>query len=126
MARLIDAPTVVPCVGHPPKLISEFVGRVNTSTESLSIAVMVSPGGWSEPGQTPTFDEFTLVLEGRLVVDSPDGTSLSVLAGQAVHTPAGEWVRYATPDAGGARYVAICCPAFSPDTVHRDEAEGTV
>lgn len=121
MIRLVATPTVVPAHGDPPKIIKEFVGRVNTSTDALSLAVMESPGGWAEPGQTPEFDEYTLVLEGRLVVESADGQPLSVGAGQAVLIPAGEWVRYSTPDAGGARYVAVCSPAFSPATVHRDE-----
>ena len=90
------------------------MGRVNTGTETVSVAVMESPQGWEEPGQTPAFDEYTVVLEGRLVVESHDGPPLSVGAGQAVHTPAGQWVRYSTPDPGGARYVAVCSPAFSP------------
>ena len=123
MPRLIDAPTVVPAAGDPPKVIREFVGRVNTGTETVSVAVMESPQGWEEPGQTPAFDEYTVVLEGRLVVESHDGPPLSVGAGQAVHTPAGQWVRYSTPDPGGARYVAVCSPAFSPDTVHRDAVD---
>ncbi len=120
MIRLIAEPTVVPAEGEPPKIIKEFVGRVNTSTDALSVAVMESPGGWAEPGQTPEFDEYTLVLEGTLVVESADGPPVRVAAGQAVHIPAGEWVRYSTPDPAGARYVAVCSPAFSPATVHRD------
>ena len=120
MPRLISQPTVVPAAGDPPKVIEEFVGRVNSSTETVSVAVMTSPEGWQEPGQTPAFDEYTVVLEGRLVVESHEGQPISVGAGQAVHTPAGRWVRYSTPDPGGARYVAVCSPAFSPDTVHRD------
>lgn len=123
MPRLISGPTVVPAAGDPPKLIKEFVGRVNSATESVSVAVMESPQGWEEPGQTPAFDEYTVVLEGRLVVESHDGSSLSVAAGQAAHTPPGEWVRYSTPDPGGARYVAVCSPAFSPGTVHRDAGD---
>jgi len=115
---LIPTPTVVPSAGSRPKRIEEFVGRVNTGTAALSIARMTSPPGWVEPGQTPEFDEYTLVLAGSLRVDSTDGT-LEVGAGQAVHVPAGEWVRYSTPE--GATYVAVCMPAFSPDTVHRDE-----
>lgn len=125
MSRLIAAPTVVPALGEPPKIIKEFVGRVNTSTESLSVAVMESPAGWTEPGQTPLFDEYTVVIEGRLVVESGDGTPMSVGAGQAVHAPAGEWVRCSTPDPGGARYVAVCHPAFSVDTVRRDDQTST-
>ncbi len=118
MPRLIPTPTVVPSAGSRPKRIEEFVGRVNTGTAALSIARMTSPPGWVEPGQTPEFDEYTLVLAGSLRVDSTNGT-LEVGAGQAVHVPAGEWVRYSTPE--GATYVAVCMPAFSPDTVHRDE-----
>lgn len=120
MAHLIPAPTVVEAAGTPPKTIREFVGRVNTGTTSTSVAVMDSPQGWSEPGQVPEFDEYTVVIEGSLTVESRDGGRLVVGAGQAVHAPAGEWVRYSTP-AGPARYVAVCIPAFSPDTVHRDE-----
>jgi mannose-6-phosphate isomerase-like protein (cupin superfamily) len=115
--RLIPTPTVVPAVGTRPKRIEEFVGRVNTATAGVSIARMVSPPGWVEPGQRPEFDEFTLVLDGCLCVEGEDGT-LEVRAGQAVHAAAGEWVRYSTP--GGATYLAVCLPAFSPDTVHRD------
>jgi quercetin dioxygenase-like cupin family protein len=116
--RLIPAPTVIPAAGTPPKRIEEFVGRVNTATASVSVARMVGPPGWVEPGQRPEFDEYTLVLEGGLRVES-EGGSFEVRAGQAVHVAAGEWVRYSTPE--GATYVAICLPAFSPDTVHRDE-----
>ncbi len=119
MPRLIDAPTEVPAAGDPPKTIAEFVGRVNTGTSSVSVAVMESPQGWVEPGQTPEFDEFTVVLAGRLRVTSASG-ELDVVPGQAVVVPAGEWVRYATPDEQGAEYIAVCLPAFSPETVHRD------
>jgi quercetin dioxygenase-like cupin family protein len=115
--RLIPAPTVVPSAGTRPKRIEEFVGRLNTATPAVSIARMVSPPGWVEPGQRPQFDEYTLVLEGSLTVESESG-SLQVAAGQAVHALAGEWVRYSTPQ--GATYVAVCLPAFAPDTVHRD------
>ena len=118
MPRLIPTPTVVPSAGTRPKRIEEFVGRVNSSTAALSIARMASPPGWVEPGQAPEFDEYTLVLDGSLRVESAFGT-MDVGAGQAVHVTAGEWVRYSTP--GGATYVAVCLPAFSPDTVHRDE-----
>ncbi|MDQ6783090.1 MAG: cupin domain-containing protein [Actinomycetota bacterium] len=121
MARLIPTPTVVPAVGEPPKTIVEFVGRVNTGTDGVSLAVMESPGGWIEPGQTPRFDEYTLVLEGQVVVESRESEALVVQAGQAVHAPAGEWVRYSTPDPAGARYLAVCVPAFSPDGAHRDD-----
>lgn len=118
MPKVIPAPTVIPSAGTRPKRIEEFVGRVNTSTATISIARMTSPPGWVEPGQRPEFDEYTLVLHGSLRVEAEGGT-LEVTAGQAVHVSAGEWVRYSTPD--GASYVAICLPAFSPDTVHRDE-----
>ena len=117
MARLIPTPTVVAAAGTPPKRIEEFVGRVNSATSALSIARMTSPPGWLEPGQTPAFDEYTLVLAGTLRVETARGT-LDVRAGQAVHAPAGEWVRYGTPE--GAEYVAVCVPAFAPDTMHRD------
>jgi quercetin dioxygenase-like cupin family protein len=117
MARFIPTPTVVAAAGTPPKRIEEFVGRVNSATAALSLARMTSPPGWQEPGQTPEFDEYSLVLAGTLRVETRTGT-LDVRAGQAVHAPAGEWVRYGTPD--GAEYVAVCVPAFAPDTVHRD------
>jgi uncharacterized cupin superfamily protein len=121
MARLIATPTVVPAVGEPPKTIVEFVGKANTGTDDVSLAVMESPGGWAEPGQVPEFDEYTLVLEGQVLVESRDGQDLVVSAGQAVHAPAGEWVRYSTPDPVGARYLAVCVPAFSVDRAHRDD-----
>ncbi len=120
MPRLIDAPTEVAAAGTPPKNIAEFVGRVNTGTSSVSVAVMESPQGWQEPGQTPEFDEFTLVLEGELVVERADGEPLVVRAGQAVQAAPGEWVRYSTPSAA-TRYVAVCVPAFTPDAAHRDD-----
>ncbi len=119
MARLIDAPARVPAAGTKPKIIDEFVGRVRTGTETVSVARMQSPPGWVEPGQTPEFDEYTVVLRGLLRVETR-GEVLDVHAGQAVHAPAGEWVRYSTPGADGAEYVAICVPAFSPGTVRRD------
>lgn len=119
MPRLIEAATVVPAEGNKPKIIEEFVGRVNSGDSALSIARMRSPAGWEEPGQRPEFDEFTLVLKGSLRVDY-DGGSLDVKAGQAVVAKGGEWVRYSTPGEEGAEYVAICLPAFAPDTVHRD------
>jgi hypothetical protein len=118
MPTLIERPTVVAAAGNAPKRIEEFVGRVNSGTAAISIARMSSPAGWEEPGQTPEFDEYTLVLAGTLRVESREGV-LEVRAGQAVRTSAGEWVRYSTP--GGAEYVAVCTPAFSPATVHRDE-----
>jgi mannose-6-phosphate isomerase-like protein (cupin superfamily) len=117
---LISAPTRVEAAGNKPKVIDEYVGRVNTGHDALSIAHMRSPGGWAEPGQTPEFDEFTLVLSGRLRVTTAGG-DVDVVAGQAVMAPAGEWVRYSTPDDEGAEYVAVCLPAFSPALVHRDD-----
>jgi quercetin dioxygenase-like cupin family protein len=119
MPELIGSPTRIEAAGNLPKVIEEYVGRVNTSTGSVSIARMTSPAGWEEPGQTPEFDEYTVVLQGLLVVDHAGGR-IEVRAGQAVHTAPGEWVRYSSPEPGGAEYVAICLPAFSPDTVHRD------
>ena len=117
MARLIGKPTIVTAAGNLPKRIEEYVGRVATGTEGVSIARMKSPPGWVEPGQTPAFDEYTLVLAGALRVESRDG-AITVAAGQAVIARAGEWVRYSTPE--GAEYVAVCLPAFSPETVRRD------
>jgi mannose-6-phosphate isomerase-like protein (cupin superfamily) len=117
MPTLIERPTRVEAAGTPPKLIDEFVGRVNTGEGRLSIAHMRSPAGWAEPGQTPEFDEYTIVLSGLMRVEHRDGV-LEVRAGQAVVTRAGEWVRYDTPV--GAEYIAICLPAFSLSTVHRD------
>jgi len=119
MPTLIPVPSRITAAGNKPKLIDEFVGRVNNGEARLSIARMQSPPGWQEPGQRPEFDEYTLVLAGVLLVES-DGSSLEVRAGQAVLTRAGEWVRYSTPGADGATYIAICVPAFSPDSVHRD------
>lgn len=118
MPQLVAAPVVIPAAGAPPKIIEEFVGRLATKTESVSIAQMQAPAGWREPGQRPDFDEYTLVLEGSVTVEF-EGGSLVVSAGQTVCTRRGEWVRYSTPS--GARYVAVCVPAFSPATVHRDE-----
>ncbi len=119
MAQLIERAAVVQAAGNKPKKIEEFVGRVNTGTSVASLARMTSPGGWQEPGQTPEFDELTLVLRGTLRVETRGGV-LDVRAGQAVIAARGEWVRYSTPDAAGAEYVAVCVPAFSPATVHRD------
>ena len=121
MPTLIPEPTRVEAAGNKPKLIDEFVGRVNTGDAQVSIARMRSPGGWVEPGQAPEFDEFTLVLAGSLRVEHRDGV-IDVAAGQAVTVRRGEWVRYSTPDPAGAEYIAICLPAFSLDTVHRDPA----
>jgi mannose-6-phosphate isomerase-like protein (cupin superfamily) len=119
MPKLIEKPTRVEAHGNKPKLIDEYVGRVNSGESALSIAHMRSPGGWEEPGQRPEFDEYTVVLRGKLHVEF-EGGALDVAAGQAVLSRRGEWVRYSTPEDAGAEYVAICLPAFSPDTVHRD------
>jgi mannose-6-phosphate isomerase-like protein (cupin superfamily) len=119
MPTLISKPAVIQAAGNKPKIIEEFIGRVNSRTEATSVARMTSPGGWVEPGQTPEFDEFTVVLRGRLRVTSRSG-SLDVRAGQAVIARRGEWVQYSTPEAEGAEYIAVCLPAFSPQTVHRD------
>ncbi|HVI96400.1 MAG TPA: cupin domain-containing protein [Anaeromyxobacter sp.] len=119
MARLVPEPFVVPAAGSPPKRVAEHFGRVATGTETVSIAHMKSPPGWAEPGQTPEFDEYTVVLRGALRVESRGGV-LDVREGQAVHAPRGEWVRYSSPGPDGAEYVAVCVPAFSPETVHRD------
>jgi len=119
MPRLIAAPTRIAAAGDPPKVIEEFIGRVNSGTAAVSIARMKSPSGWTEPAQTPEFDEYTLVLAGSLRVTTGAGV-LDVAAGQAVITSAGEWVQYSSPGPDGAEYVAVCLPAFSPDTVHRE------
>ena len=119
MPEFIEAPTVVEAVGNKPKIIEEYVGRVNTQGADVSVARMRSPGGWEEPGQRPEFDEYTVVLRGMLRVKTETET-FDVRAGQAVITRGGEWVQYSTPEAEGAEYVAVCLPAFSPDTVHRD------
>lgn len=120
MPTFIPAPTVITAAGNKPKLIEEYVGRVNSQTEALSIARMKSPEGWVEPGQTPEFDEYTVVLVGCLRVETKEG-SLDIRAGQAIITHKGEWVRYSSPEPEGAEYIAVCLPAFSPQTVHRDE-----
>lgn len=120
MPKLIDKPAVVQAMGNKAKVIDEFVGRVSTGTDVVSIARMHSPPGWTEPGQTPEFDEYTVVLNGLLRVESKSET-IDVRAGQAVIARAGEYVRYSTPEAEGADYIAVCVPAFSPETVHRDE-----
>ena len=119
MPTLIAQPTRITAAGNKPKLIDEYIGRVNSQTTATSVAHMRSPSGWVEPGQTPEFDEFTIVLRGTLHVKSKDG-ELDVNAGQAVITHRGEWVRYSTPQDGGAEYIAVCLPAFSMETVHRD------
>ena len=120
MPTHIRKPAVVEAAGNKPKIIEEYVGRVNSATEEVSVARMRSPGGWVEPGQTPEFDEFTVVLRGMLRVTSRSG-AIDVRAGEAVITNRGEWVQYSTPEDDGAEYVAVCLPAFSPATVHRDE-----
>lgn len=119
MPTFIKAPTVIEAAGNKPKRIEEYVGHVNSKTPAVSVARMKSPSGWVEPGQTPEFDEYTVVLKGSLRVTSKQG-SIDVSAGQAVITHRGEWVQYSTPGPEGAEYVAICLPAFSPQTVHRD------
>jgi ethanolamine utilization protein EutQ (cupin superfamily) len=120
--QLIEGPTRIESAGSKPKIIDEYVGRVNSDTGTLSIAHMRSPSGWVEPGQRPAFDEYTIVLRGVLTVAHEGGT-MEVQAGQAVVTHRGEWVRYSTPDPEGAEYIAVCLPAFSPETVHRDESQ---
>lgn len=120
MPTLIAAPTRIEAAGNKPKLIDEYVGRVTTDTSNVSIAHMRSPGGWVEPGQTPAFLEYTIVLKGMVKVESKEGV-MEVRAGQAIMTHPGEWVRYSTPEEEGAEYIAVCLPAFSPDTVNRDE-----
>lgn len=125
MPTLIPRATRIQSAGNKPKLIDEYVGRVNTNTPTASIAHMRSQSGWTESGQTPEFDEFTIVLKGTVRVEhrGADGQSrsLDVSAGQAVIAHAGEWIRYSTPNEGGAEYIAVCLPAFSMETVHRDE-----
>ncbi len=117
---LISQPTRIQSAGNKPKLIDEYIGRVNSKTGAVSVAHMRSPGGWMEPGQAPEFEEFTVVLKGRLRVEHRNG-ELDVHAGQAVIAHQGEWVRYSTPDPEGAEYIAVCLPAFAMETVHRDE-----
>ena len=119
MPTLIPQPTRITAAGNKPKLIDEYIGRVNSKTSAASVAHMRSPQGWEEPGQKPEFDEFTIVLKGMLRVEHKGGT-LDVNAGQAVIAHSGEWIRYSTPLDGGAEYIAVCLPAFSPGTVHRD------
>ncbi len=120
MPVLIENPSIVKAAGNQPKVIEEYVGRVTSDSKDVSIARMKSPGGWVEPGQTPEFDEYTVVLRGMLRVSSKDGT-MDVHAGQAVIVRKGEWVQYGTPEIEGAEYVAVCLPAFSMEAVHRDE-----
>lgn len=120
MAKVIEQPTLVEAAGEPSKTIEEYIGRVNSNTTSLSIARMKSPSGWSEPGQKPEFDEFTVVLQGVLHIRLKN-REFDVAAGQAVSISAGEWVQYSSPHPEGAEYLAVCLPAFSPDLVHRDQ-----
>ena len=120
MPRLIEQPTVIAAAGNKPKRIEEYAGRVNSGHAASSVARMVSPEGWEEPGQRREFEEITVVLKGMLRVEHDGGTSTST-PGQAVVASPGEWVRYGTPEPGGAEYVAVCLPAFSPEAVHRDE-----
>ena len=119
MPQLIEAPTIIEAAGNKPKTIEEYIGRVNTKNPGVSVARMVSPPGWVEPGQKPEFEEITVVLRGMLRVEHDAGT-IDVRAGQAIVARPGKWIRYSSPQDGGAEYVAICLPAFSPETVHRD------
>ncbi len=119
MAKQIEKPTIVQASGNKPKIIEEFIGRLSSDTSKLSIAQMKSPPGWQEPGQTPQFEEYTVVLEGVLRVKTKENV-FDVCTGQAVIVAAGEWVQYSTPFKDGAKYIAVCCPAFHPSTVHRD------
>ena len=120
MPTIIKSPTKIEAAGNKPKIIKEFIGKVNSSTDQISIAKMQSPSGWLEPGQTPEFDEYTVVLKGMLRVETKD-KSFDVKAGEAIITHKGEWIRYSTPLEDGAEYIAVCLPAFSPEIVHRDE-----
>lgn len=120
MAKKINSPSIVTASGNKPKKIEEFVGRVNSSTVSVSIARMKSPPGWIEPGQRPEFDEYTIVLKGMLRVKT-DKETIDVLEGEAIIVNKDEWIQYSTPGENGAEYIAVCLPAFSPDTVHRDK-----
>ena len=119
MATVIAKPTVIQSAGNKPKLIDEYIGRVNSGDADLSIARMQSPGGWVEPGQTPEFDEYTVVLRGQLQVETREGIHI-VAEGQGIIAKRGEWIRYSTPAPEGAEYIAVCLPAFSPHSVHRD------
>jgi mannose-6-phosphate isomerase-like protein (cupin superfamily) len=119
MPRLLAQPSIITAAGNKPKIIREVFGRVNSGDAGVSVAHMTSPDGWEEPGQTPEFDEYTYVLRGTLRVEHRGGT-IDVQAGQGIHTLKGEWIRYSSPAAGGAEYIAVCLPAFSPDTVKRD------
>jgi len=120
MPTFVERPTIIQAAGNKPKIIEEFIGRVNTQTETVSVARMRSPSGWFEPGQVPEFDEYTLVLRGTLHVKTQQ-KEFHVRAGEAVIAHRGEWVQYSSPDPDGAEYIAVCVPAFSPETVHREE-----
>jgi mannose-6-phosphate isomerase-like protein (cupin superfamily) len=120
MVTKIQSPTLIKSEGNKPKVIEEYIGQVNSGTAQVSVAKMRSPGGWLEPGQTPEFDEYTLVIAGTLRVDTREG-SVDINAGEAVIAPKGEWVRYSSPTEEGAEYIAVCLPAFNPENVHRDE-----
>ena len=120
MARLIESPARIRACGNKPKVIREYAGRVRSGTDAVSIALMDSPGGWREPGQTPEFDEYTVVLSGQLTVETRSAT-YQVKPGQGIIVERGEWVRYSTPRPGGARYLAVCLPAFNVQRVHRDK-----
>lgn len=122
MPRFIERPTIIEAAGNKPKQIEEFAGRVNSDHEAVSIARMRSPAGWKEPGQRPEFEEISIVVEGMLRVEY-EGDVIEVRAGQAIVAKPGEWIRYSTPEPGGAEYIAVCLPAFSPETVHRDRDE---
>jgi hypothetical protein len=119
MSSLIPSPSIVQAAGNKPKVIEEFIGRVNSGTSNVSIARMISPCGWTEPGQTPEFDEYTMVLHGLLRVTTKSGT-IDVVSGQTFIANRGEWIQYSTPETGGAEYISVCIPAFSPENVHRD------
>lgn len=120
MIKKINRPSIIESAGNKPKIIEEYFGRVNSQTDDLSIARMKSPGGWTEPGQQPEFDEYTIVFRGLLRVKTKEGI-VDVCAGEAILVPGGEWVQYSTPAPQGAEYIAVCRPAFAPDIVHRDE-----
>ena len=120
MLKKIDKPSIIEAAGNKPKIIEEYIGRVNSRTDELSIARMKSPSGWIEPGQKPEFNEYTVVLKGMLRVMTKEET-IDIYEGEAVIVPAGEWVQYSTPSSEGAEYIAVCLPAFSPEIVHRDE-----
>ena len=120
MPTIIKSPTKIEAAGNKPKIIKEFIGKVNSSTDQISIAKMQSPPGWKEPGQTPEFDEYTVVLKGMLRVETKE-KAFDIHADEAIITHKGEWIRYSTPSEEGAEYIAVCLPAFSPETVHRDE-----